>query len=160
MRLVLLFYLFATAVLANNLTDYSENKLLDHILRGQEYSATNPSNLYIGLFTTPCGDAGLGTEVLGGGYARAGVTRDLYSWKSTQNVDDVLSSGTTGSISNTYPIQFPLATADWGVVSYWGLFDAYTSGNLILCASLNTRRNIVVGTTPAFGVGALTIKID
>ena len=50
------------------LSDYLEDKLLDHVLRGTSY--TSPTTVYVGLYTTDPGDDNSGTEVSGGSYAR------------------------------------------------------------------------------------------
>lgn len=47
--------------MAGNLTNYLENKLLDHFLGTTAY--TMPSPVYVALFTVAPGDAGGGTEV-------------------------------------------------------------------------------------------------
>ena len=53
-------------------TDFLENKIIDHMLRNQAY--TPPTTVYVALFTTATTDAGGGTEVSGGAYARQAVT--------------------------------------------------------------------------------------
>ena len=49
-------------------TDFLEDKILNHVFRNVAYTA--PATVYVGLFTTATTDAGGGTEVTGGGYAR------------------------------------------------------------------------------------------
>jgi hypothetical protein len=55
----------------SSMTDYLENKIIDWLFRGQSFVPPGP--LYIGLFTAVPTDVGGGTEVTGGGYARAAV---------------------------------------------------------------------------------------
>ena len=43
------------------LSNYLENKLLDHILKNVSY--TSPTTVYVGLFTSDPTDAGSGTEI-------------------------------------------------------------------------------------------------
>ena len=50
-------------------SDYLEDKIIDHILRAQAF--TPPATIYVGLFTAAPSDAGGGTEVSGGAYARS-----------------------------------------------------------------------------------------
>ena len=53
------------------LSDYLEAKYLDIVYNGEAF--TPPAALYIALYTTDPTDADTGTEVSGGGYARAPV---------------------------------------------------------------------------------------
>jgi len=77
---------------------------------------------FVGLFTAVGTDAGTGfTEVSGGSYARF----------STAPADWNAATGSSPStISNLNPLTFNTATANWGTVIAWGLFDALTSGHL------------------------------
>lgn len=64
-----------------SMTDYLESKLLDHVVRNVVY--TPPTSVYVALFTTPTTDAGGGTEVVGGAYARQFVTFSAASTAAT-----------------------------------------------------------------------------
>jgi len=93
------------------LSDYLENKLIDHILRGQTLTA--PANVWIALFTAAPNDAGGGTEVSGGSYARVQVASSLANWAGTQGAGTTTaSSGTGGQTSNNGAITFPAPTAN------------------------------------------------
>ena len=71
------------------------------------------------------------------------------------------SSGTGGTTSNNAAVTFPAPTANWGSVSYFGIYDASTAGNLLFCAALTTAKTINNGdAAPSFAIGALTIQID
>lgn len=144
---------------AGALTDYVENKLVDHIFRGTAYSPAGP--YYVGLMTSACSDSAAGTEVSGGSYARVSVSKADASWKGTHGAATGASSGTNGTISNAAAITFPAPTANWGSVSHWGIWDASTSGNMLVCASLTTSKTINNGdSAPSFAIDALTIQID
>ena len=69
--------------MAGNLTNYLENKLIDHFLGTTSY--TMPAAVYIGLFTVAPTDAGGGTEVTGGSYARQAATFSAASSGATSN---------------------------------------------------------------------------
>jgi hypothetical protein len=70
--------------MAGNLSDYLENKLLDHFLATAAYTA--PSNVYVALMTVAEDDTGTaGTEVTGGSYARQSATFDSAASGATQN---------------------------------------------------------------------------
>lgn len=127
--------------MANNLTNYLENKLLDHFLGTASY--TMPTDVYVGLFTVTPGEAGGGTEVTGGSYARQTAT---------------FTSASSGATSNDANIDFtgmPSAT----VVAI-GIFDNITSGNMLLYGSLTTNKTTDAGDTLRIATGDLDISID
>ena len=55
-----------------NFSNYLEDALINATLRNTSY--VSPTTVYVGLFTTDPTDAGTGTEVAGGSYARTAVT--------------------------------------------------------------------------------------
>ena len=133
------------------LTNYLENKLIDHIFQGTPY--TGPSTLYVALFTAVSdGEAGTVTEVSGGSYARVAVTANSSNWADA--------TGNNGTTSNVNAITFPAATADWGTATHFGIYDAASAGNLLVYAALTASRNITNGSTPSFAAGSLTVQID
>lgn len=152
--------LVALSVQATSLTDYLENKIVDHLFRTTSY--TQPANVYAALFTAASAcDAGTVTEVSGGSYARVAIAAGNSSWKGTHGNTTGASSGTNGTISNAAAVTFPSPTANWGTVTHWGLWDASTSGNLLVCAALTTSKTINNGdAAPSFAIDAMTIQID
>jgi hypothetical protein len=146
---------------ATSFTDYVENLAVDHMFRGQAFSESSPASYYVGLLTAGCTDSAGGTEVSGGSYARVSVSRAAASWKGTHGSATGASSGTNGTISNAAAITFPAPTANWGVITHFGIYDASTSGNLVVCQSLTASKTVNNGdAAPAFAVDALTIQID
>jgi len=141
-------------------SDYLENKLIDHIFRGQAY--TPPATIHVALLTAAPNDAGGGTEVTGGSYARVAVTASLANFAGTQSAGStVASSGTGGTTSNNGAITFPAPTANWGSVTHWGIYDAASGGNLLYYAALTTAKTINNGdAAPSFAAGALTVQED
>ena len=125
------------------LSDYLENIVINHLFRNQSY--TPPSTIYIGLFTTAPTDAGGGTELSGGSYARQIVT---------------LSAASGGATSNSADITFPTATADWGTIVAAGIFDASTAGNLLAWNNLTQSKTVNNGDTFKIMSGSLTLTID
>lgn len=140
-----------------SMSDYLENKLIDFLLRGQSFTA--PATVYVALFTAAPNDAGGGTEVSGGSYARVSVSSSLANWAGTQSAGSTTaSSGTGGVTSNNGAITFPAPTANWGQVTHFGIFDASTSGNLLFHAALTTPKTVNNGDpAPSFDAAALTI---
>ena len=102
---------------------------------------------YVALFTTATTDAGGGTEVSGGGYARqlAGLSA---------------ASGAGGLTSNTADITFPTATADWGTVTDVAIMDAATAGNMIMHSPLDASKAIATGDTFKINATELVCTID
>lgn len=145
---------------AQAFTDYAENKVGDHLLRSTAFTA--PSTYYVALFlnSSNCTDAGGGTEVSGGSYARVSISKADASWKGTHGSATGASSGTGGAFTNAAAITFATATADWGTIGSWALMDASSGGNSVFCATLTATRNITTGATPSFAVDALSITFQ
>lgn len=126
--------------MSGNLTNYAENKLLDHILGTAAY--TMPT-VYVSLYTVAPTDASSGTEVTGGSYARQAVS---------------FASSTGGATSNTANIDFtgmPACT----VVAI-GVTDALSSGNILVYGSLAANKTLDAGDTLRVSTGDLDISID
>lgn len=142
------------------MSDYLENKLVDHIFRAQSFSA--PATLYVALFAAAPSDSGGGAEVSGGSYARVSVTSSRANWAGTQSAGStVASSGTGGQTSNNATITFPAPTANWGTVTGFGLWDASSGGNQWFCFTLTTSKTVNNGdAAPSFAAGALTITFQ
>ena len=127
--------------MAGNLTNYLENKLIDHFLGTTTY--TKPAAVYVGLFTVSPGEAGGGTEVTGGSYVRKVAAFTAAS------------SGATSNNSNIDFTNMPAATT----VAI-GIFDALTSGNMLLYGTLTTNKTTDAGDTLRIATGDLDISID
>lgn len=149
--------LSATLGLAGGCTDYLANKLIDFILRGQAFAF--PASMYAARFTAAPSNAGGGTEVSGGGYARPAIAGSLAAWSGTQGAGTTAAStGTGGTISNNVPIAFPAPTADQGASTHGGLFDAATTGNLLMWAPLASPQTVSAGgPAPTYDPGAFEI---
>lgn len=139
-------------------SDYLENKIIDLVFRGRAFAA--PTQLWVGLLTAAPTDAGGGTEVTGGSYARAtpGANSDT-AWKATQGgVPLAASSGTGGQTSNPAALTFPAPTANWGVVTHLGFYDAASAGNLYYWTALTAAKTInLLDAAPSFAIDAITV---
>jgi hypothetical protein len=123
-------------------SNYLENKILLHVFGATAYTA--PTTLYVALFTSDPGEAGTGTEVSGGSYARQTATFTV-----------------SGAIaSNTAAIEFPTATASWGTVTYAAVYDAVSGGNLLGSGGLATSKAIATGDVLRIPVSSLNITLD
>ena len=124
-------------------SNYLENKILDHVLKNISY--TSPTTAYVGLFMSDPTDAGTGTEVSGGSYAR-------------QVLSVTTASG--GIVTSSGDVTFPQATATWGTISHIGILDALTSGNLLMHTALTTSKVIETGDILKVSSGNLTVTLD
>lgn len=106
-------------------SDFLEQKILEHLYGLATWTA--PSNLYFALFNVSPGDPGGGTEVAGGSYARVQKAAGASNFTYTSN-----------TIVTDNAVTWPQASASWGAVEAVGVFDASTSGNLLVYASIST----------------------
>ena len=123
-------------------SNYLENKILLHVLSNTAY--TSPTTVYLGLHTADPTDAGTGTEVSGGSYAR-------QSFASTISGN---------AASNTSAIDFPTATANWGTVGWVAVWDNLTGGNLLFHGALTASKAIASGDVFRIPAGDLDITLD
>lgn len=142
------------------MSDFLENKLVDHIFRGVTY--TVPTTLYVALYTAAPSDSGGGTEITIGtnAYARRDVVSTAGSpvWANTQGVaGTAASSGTGGVTSNTSAITFVTPTGSWGTVTHFGILTAATGGDLLFHGALTVSQTVNNGNTVSFAPGALQI---
>lgn len=122
-------------------SDYLEAKILNHVLRNVTYTA--PVAVYAALMTATPNDAGGGTEVTGGSYARQAIT---------------FGSTSTGTISNSSGLTFsalPVAT-----ITHIAVYDALTSGNLLYYGVLTSQIISTSGSDISFAVGNFVITED
>lgn len=141
------------------MSNYLENKLIDEIFRGQAFTA--PTTLYVGLLTAAPTDAGGGTEVTGGAYARASIACSLANWAGTQSAGSTTaSSGTGGTTSNNAAINFPTPTATWNTVTHFGIYDAASAGNLLFWGALTTTKTVNIGDIVQFPAASLSFTLD
>ena len=124
------------------LSNYLENALINGTLRNTQY--TVPTNVYVSLFTTDPTDAGSGAEVTGGSYVRKVATFGAPS---------------NGASSTNADVQFDQATADWGTISWFGIHDASTAGNLLYHGALTVSKTIATGDVFKIASGNLTVTL-
>ena len=107
------------------MSNFLEAALINATLRNTSY--TSPTTVYLALYTNDPTDADTGTEISGGSYARQSITFGAPS---------------NGTSTNSAAIEFPAATANWGVVTHVGIRDALTSGNLLYHTALDASKTI------------------
>ncbi len=124
------------------MSNYLENALVNATLRATTF--TSPSVVYVGLYTADPTDAGTGTEVSGGSYARQSVTFGAPS---------------NGVSTNSAAVEFPQCTSTWGTVSHIGILDASTSGNLYYHTALDSSKTIETGDVFKIAIGNLSVTL-
>ena len=138
----------------SKISDYAEAKILDHTFN--KVAFTSPTT-YVALFTDDPTDAGSGTEVSGGSYARELVSEN---GGASPTWDLAATDGDGKLVDNTHEILFTTATASWGTVTHFGIFDAVSGGNLIWHGALDVSKPVGIGDTFKFAVGELNLKLE
>lgn len=125
-------------------TNTFETHVLNYVFTTS--SVTRPTAWYLALFTSNPAEDASGTEVSTSGtaYTRKAVTFTV--------------SGNTAS--NSAEIEFPTATASFGTVTHFGVFDAASSGNLIAYGSLSTSKTIETGDVLRVPASDLDLTLD
>ena len=105
------------------------------------------TNAFVSLHTSDPLDTG-GSEVSGGSYARQGPTA-------------FANAGNNPTVSsNSAIVTFPAATAGWGTISHFGVWDAVTAGNFLGSGAVTTAKAVTSGDTARFAANALTITVQ
>jgi len=133
--------------MSNAASDYLENKLLDHTLRGASGAWSAPSTVYLGLYTA---STGLETntpsaEISGNNYSRQAVT---------------FNAAASGQSATSATVTFPAATGSWGTITHVAVLDASTSGNVLFWGAVTTSKTIDSGDTFQISSGNLTITLN
>lgn len=129
------------------LTDFGEAWFLNAFLQNGTY--------YLGLLTAPASDSTAGTEVSGGGYLRQAIAFSAPA-----------SAAPVTRISNVELIQFPTATASWGTVTSFAVYNAASKGNIVWYGNLTDSKGAALPKTVSPGdifqvpTGALVLSID
>ena len=128
-------------------SDYTEDKVLDHVLGQGARNFTSPANLFVGLYTSSSGleENSPTGEVSGGDYARKAVA---------------FGAASGGSTSNSATVTFDVATANWGTVTHVAVLDASSSGNVLFYGAVTSSKTIETGDTFQIAQGNLTVSLD
>lgn len=130
-------------------SDFEEAGVANERLGGTAF--TVPGTHYFALSTTTPTDAGGNfTEPGVGSYARVAATNNSTTWPAASG----------GVKANGIQITFPTATAAWGTVTHFGIYDASSGGNLLYLGALTSSLVVNNGDTPRFPIGDLTITFD
>jgi hypothetical protein len=126
--------------MAGSLTNYAENKVLDHVLGTTAY--TKPTT-HVALYTVAPTDSSAGTEVSGGLYAR---------------LPGSFTASSGGASSNDGNLDF--ADMPACTVVAIGILDDASGGNLLVYGTLTSNKTLDAGDTLRIATGDLDISID
>ncbi len=132
----------------SGMTSYLQKKILDHILGITPYTAPTP--LYLSLHTTSPTDTGsLAGEISSSGtaYARQAITTHMNATDSTSGIS-----------TNSAVLAFPTITGTYGTVTYIGISDALTAGNMLFWGTISEPQNKGVGESYQFAINQIFIQ--
>ncbi len=131
-----------------SMCDYLEVEIRKHIFRTGSF--TKPTVLAVALYTAAPGEAGGGTEVTGGSYARAQLNPLDANWSGVSSTD--------GLTDNVNDLSFPSLTANWGLVTHNAILDNTSGGNFLFHGALTQSKTINNGDpAPKYSAGDLDI---
>jgi hypothetical protein len=141
----------------SGLTDYSATNLLNYLTAVAGTPATPTP--YVALFTVaPASDANPATgqtEVTGGSYARIS---SAGKWNTASNSSGSEPSTTPAFTSNSTTISFVTATADWGTVVAFGIYDSLAATTNLLAWDYLGNFSWLPATTSAASPMVVTSK--
>lgn len=126
-------------------SDYAESQVGTALLKGGTYTG---GAVYIALFTTDPTDAGSGSELVDGNYARQQAHSAVVS--------DGFTEAPTGTFTNANVIEFPDIASGPKTVTHIGVYDAVSAGNLLMHTALTASKTFETGDIPRFSAGSMT----
>jgi len=132
-------------------SNYTENKVLDHVLGTTSFTA--PSTVYLALFTNTSGNAATNLEA-------GTITDEVTTSGSAYGRQSIaFGSASGGSASNSATVTFSAATSNWGSITHVAIMDASTSGNVLFWGAVTTAKTIESGDTFQVSSGNLSISL-
>ncbi|GEM_PF-4681725 len=136
-------------------TYYFENILLNYLFRARAIDGGElPSNLYFGLglsTSTPVESGSLAglIEPSASDYYRVAITRNLSNF----------TAASSGSLTNTVPIEFLESTTNWGTIKYIFLANTQVkgTGNVLWYSEISPTRSIESNTVLSIPISGLVI---
>ena len=127
-------------------TNYFEDKILK-LAKGVTLSGY--AAVYVGLFKNNPGESGSGTEIMYTGYVRKLITFSTPA------------PGTgSHSIDNTNLIVFDESHENAGTVTYIGIMDSLSGGNMLLYGKLDEDILVNNGVSPNIQIGAVRFTLS
>lgn len=139
-----------------SLSDIYECLVLDLLFgpttRGSNATMTVPVTYYIGLYTDyPTAGGTGGIEVSGGGYQRAAVANTPTNWPPAFPQFGI------GTKTNGVMIDWPVATADWGIIVACALHDSPTGNQMVARSTIVPSFPVQANTQPSLPPGTMLI---
>ncbi len=136
------------------LSNYAENKVLDHILKVAAF--TRPTHLYLGLCTGDPLDTGTGGTIT---EPDAGTSPDA---SYVRKACDSWASAASRATANDALITFEDCTADWDTITHFAILDTVTlaTGNIIVYGAVTPNKTFLTGNTPNVAVGDLDVSVN
>lgn len=131
--------------MAGSKTTAFSNSVLAYLFRNTSLGLG--ASVYIALYTVAPSDAGGGTEVSGGSYARVALARNTTDWAAPS----------AGAIAPASAVTFPTATAPWGTIVAMAILDAASGGNMMYWADLTASKVVDATDTPYFPAANLSV---
>ena len=135
--------------MSGSFSEYGAASLLAHIVG--KTSFTMPTT-YIGLWTSALTSASTGStsgEAAYTGYARIATSGD---WGS-------VTSATPCTLFNSSAITFAACTGSTSTITYFGIFDALTAGNMLAWGSCTSTVISTTQTPATFAINALELTL-
>lgn len=131
-------------------TTYQQQRMLSRAFGNVAY--TEPSVLYIGISTTEILEDGTGaTEPTDPAYARVAVDNNISNWEN-------LISG--AGRQNAVPVEWNAATANQNTITYTGIWDSSTGGNVLYYSELITPKPVGIDDVLRADAGNIQIRIQ
>lgn len=133
-----------------SITDYGADTLASAIAG----LGSMPASYWVAL-CTQAPDTGYDGVVLatiepsGGSYARQQVLADSTHWALQD----------TGVVSTLLELAFPVASADWGIITHWALCTAATNGEVFGYGEFDVARRVVSGASFSIPAGGITVGV-
>lgn len=129
-------------------TNYARNKILDYNFGSVAYSV--PASFFLGLSTTTISAGGsTATEPVGASYSRVEIANDKSNW----------TYASSGCLLNSVSLSFVQSSGSWGTVTYYGLWDALTSGSLWFYQALPTPKIVQSETVVTLSACSVAISL-
>jgi len=134
-----------------SLSDYTENLILDHVLKGETYTFTTDS-LFVGLSTVSINDATSGDDVTEPSTASAYARVTCNDWDTAD----------ARATENTGVVTFVESTGDWGTISDWFVADSVTvgAGNIVAYGTFSAGKAVGTGDNPSIAAGGIDISVS
>lgn len=143
-------------LMSGSASNYLSSNIIQDIFGGVSF--TFPTHEYMGLWTSTLDDTSTGStsgESAYTSYARTqiGTANDqITAWNAA-------TGSTSSTVTNKNNITFPTSTGGTSTITFAGVLDAATTGNMLVWMSV-TSTVINNGNTPQVNAGALTNILD